>query len=468
MGSRFGNCVSRQQNADRLTYLDGAHFETGSLEQFPKQAQLMKIQLASIRTLIICCTAFAFVSFVFQPTISFSQSDNQNQWATWRGPNNNGVTEGQKVVTKWSETENVLWFTEIPGRGHSTPIIVADRIFLTTSDTGTQTQSVLCFERGDGNLLWNTPVNQGNFNPRIHQKNTHASPTVACDGERVFALFNNNGKNQLSALDLDGKILWQRHIASFKTGRPFGSGSTPILHDGLLYVPNEASSECAIICIDPANGEEVKRIDRGGKFDNYATPVIAEVAGRTQLLMSGGKRVSGYDPESCKELWSVAAKWDITCNAMVWDGDMVFASGGYPAQQTLGINAKTGKLVWEKPVKCYEQSMLIHDGRLYGLSNRGVVYCWRAETGEVLFKKRFEAPVSASPVLADGNILFTAENGNTLIIKAGTDSFEEVARNKLGNSSFASFAITDNKIYARAGFGRGAGLKEYLYCLGKE
>jgi outer membrane protein assembly factor BamB len=153
---------------------------------------------------------------------------------------------------------------------------------------------------------------------------------------------------------------------------------------------------------------------------------------------------------------------------MVWDGDMVFSSGGFPAQQTLAINAKTGQLVWDKPVKFYEQSMVLHDGRLYGLSDRGVVYCWKAETGEELFKKRFEAPVSASPVVVDGNIYFTSEKGTTLVIKAGTDEFIEVARNKLGNSSFASFAITDNKIYARAGFGRGAGLQEYLYCIGTE
>ena len=196
--------------------------------------------------------------------------------------------------------------------------------------------------------------------------------------------------------------------------------------------------------------------------------MIAEVAGRTQLLISGGAKVSGYDPESGDELWKVPAKWQVSCGTMVWEGDMVFASGGFPAQQTLAINAKTGKLVWDKPAKFYEQSMLVHDGRLYGLSDRGVIYCWRAETGEELFKQRFEAPVSASPILADGNIFFTAENGNTLVIKAGTDQFEEVARNKLGNSAFASFAITDNKIYARAGFGAGAKLKEYLYCLGKE
>lgn len=424
----------------------------------------MKIQFVKLAMILF----FTSLVFAGQTGTASAQSDTLNQWATWRGANNNGVVDDQKVVKTWSDTENVLWFTKIPGRGHSTPIIVADRIFLTTADDYAETQRVLCLDRNGGKLLWDTVVNEKGFTKRIHQKNTHASPTVACDGEKVFALFNNNGQNQLSALDINGKLLWQRHIAKFETKYPFGSGSSPILHDGLLYVPNDTKVDCAILCIDPETGEEVRRIDRGGPFSSYSTPVVAEVAGKTQLLISGGSKVSGYDPASGEELWNVPAKWEVSCGTMVWDGDMVFASGGFPAPQTLAINAKTGKLVWDKPVKFYEQSMVVHDGRLYGLSDRGVVYAWNAQTGEELFKKRFEYPVSASPVVVDGHIFFTSEKGNTLVIKAGTDEFVQVAKNKLGNSSFASFAVTDNKIYARVGFGNGEDLQQYLYCLGTE
>lgn len=424
--------------------------------------QTMKIQFTAIVTILF------FAVLAGHSNTAIAQSDSNYQWGTWRGANNNGVVEGQTVVTNWSKTENVLWSVEVPGRGHSTPIIVADRIFLTTADAKAKTQSVLCYDRNGGKQLWNTVVNEGNFNPRIHQKNTHASPTVACDGKHVFAMFNNDGQNQLAALDMDGKVLWQRHIAKYKTQYPFGSGSSPILHNGMLYVPNEANSECAIIVIDPATGDEVRRINRGGKFSSYSTPVVATVAGKEQLLISGGQKVNGYDPESGDELWSIPTKWQVSCGTMVWDGDMVFASGGFPAQQTLAINAKTGKLVWDKPVKFYEQSMVVHDGRLYGLSDRGVVYCWNAQTGDQLFKQRFEAPVSASPIVVDGHVFFTSEKGNTLVIKAGTDDYVEVAKNKLGSSAFASFAVTDNKIYARVGVKGGDGLQEYLYCLGSE
>ena len=426
------------------------------------------MKIISIQSTIVMLLASLFIgsTATVDAQSDTKAADTKSEWTGWRGPNNNGIVDGQKAVTEWSESKNVIWVSEVPGRGHSTPIVVGDQIFLTTADKGAETQSVLCYDRNDGNMLWNTEVNKGNLNPKIHPKNTHASPSLACDGKHVFAQFNNNGQNQVAALDFEGNILWKRHVAKFKTTYPFGSGSTPIIHDDLLYVPNESNAECAIIVLDPATGEEVRRINRGGKFSSYSTPVVAEVAGKTQLLISGGSKVNGYDPASGEELWSVPAKWQVSCGTMVWDGDMVFASGGFPAQQTLAINAKTGTLVWDKPVKFYEQSMIVDDGRLYGLSDRGVVYCWDAKTGKELFKQRFESPVSASPVVVDGNIYFTSEKGNTLVIKAGTDKFVEVARNKLGSSAFASFAVVDDRIYARVGKGRG--MKEFLYCLGDD
>ncbi len=391
----------------------------------------------------------------------------ENKWGEWRGPNRNGISESQQPVTSWSSTENVAWKIPIPGRGHSSPIVHEDLIFLTTSDVAKQTQSVICIDRKQQKIVWNKVVNQGNFAPKIFPKNTHASPTVVCDGKKVYALFNNNGQNQLTALDLAGEIVWQKFIAPYKTFYEFGSGASPIMHDGLLYVPNEAGKSCAIICIDPENGEEVKRIQRGS-FSSYSTPVIADVAGKTQLLISGGKKVSSYDLETLKENFKVRANWDVSCGTMVWTKDMVFASGGFPAQQTLAIDATSGKLVWDKPIKFYEQSMLVHDGRLYGLSNSGVIFCWDAKTGKEHFKRRFEKPVSASPVLANGHIYFTSEAGNTLVIKSGTDKYQEVARNNLGNVAFASFALVDNLIYTRVGVRKGKKVQEYLYCLGEE
>ncbi len=409
--------------------------------------------------------ATAVLAFFVCANICFAQ---ENVWRSWRGPSGKGIAENQTPVTTWSETENVLWKIAIPGRGHSSPIVHENLIFLTTSDVKAQTQSVICVDRDKHEIAWQKVVNEGNFNPKIYPTNTHASPTMACDGKRVYAMFNNNNQNQVTALDLEGNILWQTYVAKYVTQYPFGSGSSPILHNGLLYVPNEANRECAIIVLNPENGEEVKRIERGA-FSSYSTPVVANVAGKDQLLISGGSRVSSYDPESGKELWKVPTKWQVSCGTMVWEDNMVYASGGFPAQQTLAINADSGELVWQNGVKFYEQSMLVHDGRLYGLSESGVVFCWDAKTGSEHFKQRFQKGESASPVLAGGNIYFTAQNGATLVIKAGTDKYEEVARNNLGNVAYASFALVDNLIYTRVGKRKGKNnVSEFLYCLGSE
>lgn len=406
--------------------------------------------------------ATAFVAILVLANVCFAQ---ENEWRSWRGPNGNGIAETQSPVTTWSETENVLWKVAIPGRGHSSPIVHENQIFLTTSDVDAKTQSVICVDREKHEIVWEKVVNEGNFNPKIYATNTHASPTVACDGKRVFALFNNNEQNQVTALDLEGNILWQTFVAKYATMYPFGSGASPILHDGLLYVPNDTHGECAIIALDPESGKEVKRIKRG-IFSSYSTPVVAEVAGKTQLLISGGSKVSSYDPDTCEELWKVPTDWQVSCGTMVWEDNMVFASGGYPKQQTLAIDASSGKLVWQNNIKFYEQSMLVHDGRLYGLNEAGVVFCWDAKTGEEHFKQRFQKGESASPVLAGGNIYFTAENGSTLVIKAGTDEYQEVARNSLGNVAYASFALVDNYIYTRVGKREGKSVSEFLYCLG--
>lgn len=199
--------------------------------------------------------------------------------------------------------------------------------------------------------------------------------------------------------------------------------------------------------------------------------MVAEVAGKPQLLISGQRLVSSYDPANGAQLWTTNAKWDITCGTMVWDDERVFASGGYPAQQTLAIKADgSAEMVWDNPVKVYEQSMLAWDGYLYAHSDNGAIYCWRANDGEEKWKQRFssrKSSVSASPVYANGNIYFTAENGQTLVIKANPEKVDEIARNKLGDEAFALMAICGNQIFTRVAMIDLDGTRqEWLFCLG--
>ena len=397
----------------------------------------------------------------------------QDDWPRWRGPNGNGVAvEGQTPPTSWDEDTNVIWKTKVPGRGHASPIIIGDKIFLATAEESDESQSVVCYDRASGKRLWKTEINQGALNPKVHRNNTHASPTIATDGERVFALFNNHESIQLAAVDYNGKRVWTKVVGQFKSRLPFGFGASPIVHDGNVIVTNQNNADSAMTAYDGASGKQVWKIELPKK-GNYSTPVVANIGGREQLLISGQRSVNSYDPASGDKLWEAAGKWDITCGTMVWDDELVFASGGYPAQQTLAIKADgSGKMVWENPIKVYEQSMLLLDGHIYAHSDNGAIYCWRAKDGEEMWKQRFSSrrsPVSASPVSANGHIYLTAENGQTLVIKANHEKLEEVARNKLGDESFASMAICDNQIFTRVAIVDPNGERqEWLFCLGEE
>ncbi len=401
------------------------------------------------------------------PDADETDSQRSADWLTWRGPNRNGLATHQSPPTEWSDETNVLWKTKVPGRGHASPIIVGDRIFLTTADRQAETQSILCFDRNTGEALWSDIVHEGGLTTRIHPNNSSASPSVTSDGENVFCLFINDGQTQLTKYSLDGERVWHKILGQFRCDYGFGYGASPIIWNSKLIVSSECSSDSFMVALDPDSGSEIWRVDRPANT-SFSTPVVANVAGKYQLLLSGGKNVKGYDPETGKELWSVPADWSVTCGTMVWDGDLAFASGGFPKPQTLAIKADgSAEILWDQKVKCYEQSMLAHKGFLYGLTDAGICYCWKAETGEVQWKKRMKPKSSASPVLAGGHIYFTTEDGTCFVIKADPENYEVVATNRLGTSAFATPTFVDDKIYTRVGTSDASGRQEWLYCLGE-
>ena len=410
-----------------------------------------------IRSSLFCSLVFTCSSMV--------AAQEANDWRSWRGPNGNGITENQNPPIQWSEQKNVVWKTPVPGRGHASPTVVGDKILLATADQSAQTQSVLAFDRASGKKLWETVVHFGNLGPQVHPKNTYASQTVVSDGSHAFVVFSNAGKIWTTALNLDGKQLWQKQTATYTSNRPFGFGTSPTFADGKLFVTCVSNGDSFVVALNPTNGQEIYRIQQP-KATSYSVPVVATVAGKRQLLMSGGQQVAGYDPETGVQLWKTPARWVTSCGTMVWDGDLVFASGGYPAQQTLAIRADgSGQIVWQNPIKVYEQSMIVVDGYLYAQAEKGIVYCWRCSDGKEMWSARTRGPESASPVLAGGNLYFTNELGTTFVIKPDPKEFKLVATNQLGSSSFASMTMIDNRIYTRVA---DANRQEWLYCLGKE
>lgn len=399
----------------------------------------------------------------------------QDDWSRWRGPQGNGIAaENQKPPVKWDEQTHVIWKAKIPGRGHSSPIVVGDRILLATGDANQQTQAVLCYHRKTGELQWETVVNRGQLNPRLHPNNTHASSTVATDGERAFAVFNNRESVFITALSLDGEILWEQKVGGYDPYYKFGFGSSPVVYENLVIVANHNDGDPAMVAYQVDTGDQVWRT-KAAVGTNYSTPAVVDYRGADQLIISGLSRIAAYQPENGQLIWETPAKWQVSCGTVVWDDQRIYASGGFPPPQTLAVNRDgSGTLVWENNQKSYEQSMLLHQGYLYTHTDSGLVFCWRGEDGKVMWRTRFSSkgqiPQSASPVLANGNIYITAENGETLVFQASPEGFQEVARNQLGDQVFASMAICGNQIFQRVAKYENDStrdLQEWLYCLGE-
>lgn len=399
----------------------------------------------------------------------FPKLSAERDWPWWRGPNRDGhAAPKQNVPLQWSDTKNVKWKTPVPGRGHSSPIVVGDRVYLTTADMKQQIHSVLAFDRATGKPAWKTEVSRGGFPARNHPKNTEATPTIACDGERLFATFFHHEKVELFALSLDGKILWQQIAGPFNPRRyEYGYAPSPMLYRDSVIVAGEYDGEGFLTGLDRKSGKSLWRAARPTNI-TFSSPVVTHVGGRDQLLLSGADQVASYDPASGKPLWSAPGTTAATCGTMVWDGEILFASGGYPKAETLAVKGDgSGTVLWRNNQKCYEQSMLATGGHLYGLTDNGVLFCWRGSDGQEKWKRRLQGPVSSSPVLVGDHILWANELGTTYVFRANPEALELVAENKLGDESFASPAVCGGRIYLRTAVGTGDKRQEFLYCLGE-
>jgi outer membrane protein assembly factor BamB len=409
-------------------------------------------------------------AFVAAAILSVPGVVEADEWRTWRGPNLNGiVAAGQTPPTEWSETKNIVWKAAVPGRGHSSPTIVGDRVFLTSADERSQTQAVIGFDRKTGRQLWLTSIKPGGgFPAQIHNKNTHASPTVVSDGERLFASFCNHDIVQLVALSLDGKILWSQAAGAYRPNQyKYGYAPSPTLYGDTVIVASESDTGSFLAAFRTSDGTQVWRTVRPNRI-SYSSPVVGRVAGRDQLLISGCELVSSYDPATGKPFWSAPGTASATCGTMIWEGELVFASGGYPKKETICVKADgSGTVLWRNQEKCYEQSMLVSDGYVYAINDGGIAFCWKADTGREMWKSRLPGgPVSSSPILANGNVYISNERGTTFVFKGTPEQFLAVAQNQLGDEAFASPAVVDSRIYQRVATSARGGRQEFLYCIG--
>jgi len=393
--------------------------------------------------------------------IRFADSD----WPCWRGPQGNGVASpDQSPPLRWSKSENVVWKAAVPGRGHSSPIVVGDRVVVATADEDRESQSVLCFDRTSGAVRWQTIVHQGGLVHKGNKKTTQASPTAACDGQRLFINFLNADAIYTTALDLDGKQLWQTKVSEFATHQGFGS--SPMLFGAYVFVSTDSRSGGVIAALDRASGKIAWQALRPEKA-NYTSATVLHAAGRDQLVVHGCDLVSSFEPLTGQKLWEIEGATTECVTTLVTDGQRIFVSGGWPRKHVQAVLADgTGKTAWENTAQVYVPSMIVKDGYLFAVQDAGVATCWKADTGEEVWKQRLGGTFTASLVLVGNNLFATNEAGQTFIFKANAAQYELVAENKLGDEVYATPAICGSRIYMRVVEQTGQQRQEMLYCLG--
>lgn len=389
-----------------------------------------------------------------------------SDWPWWRGPNRDGIADPkQSPPLTWSEKENVVWKSPIPGRGHSSPIVVGEQVFLATAEPDRQVQSVLCYDRKTGKKLWQTDCHQGTFEKKGNPKSTLASSTVACDGERLFINFLHEGAIHATCLDRAGKILWQKKVCDYKIHQGFAA--SPAIYQDLVIFAGDSAAGGVIAAYKRATGELAWSVDRP-KAHNYASPIIHSVAGKDQLFLIGCDLVTSLEPATGKKNWEIKGSTTECVTSTVVVGDLMVTSGGFPKSHVAAVKADgSGKTVWESKSRIYVPSLLAHNGYFFGVLDAGVPICWKGDTGDEVWKARTEGIYSASPVLVGDLIFATTEAGVTYIWKANPKAFELIGQNNLGDEAFATPTFVDGRIYYRAAHKSAAGRQEFLYCLGK-
>jgi len=390
----------------------------------------------------------------------------ESAWWTWRGPKGNNVAASADFKQTVLSREAVLWQAPVPGRGHSSPIVTDDAIYLTTADTSAGTQSLLKFDRRNGKLLWNQLVHRGGLPKENHRKNTEASASVAFDGQRLLATFYNSDALWASAYSPDGKQLWQKSLGRYYPDRfKYGYAASPAIYKDTAIIIGEFDGPAFMTAIALASGDPVWRIERPNST-SFSSPIVANVSGRDQLLVSGQAQVMSYNPETGDLLWSAPGTAMATCGTAVWDDDNVYASGGFPQSQTVAVRADgSGKVAWQNNQKCYEQSMLCFDGHVYAVTDQGVAYCWRAKDGEMMWRERLGGNYSSSPVLVGTTIHVFNEACEAFAFEANPKLFFSRGRGKLGDEAFATPAVVGNTMFMRVARNEGATRQEYLLAI---
>jgi outer membrane protein assembly factor BamB len=445
-------------------------------------------------------TALATLGLLCETGTLSADASADAHWAQWRGPSGQGYSDDDRVPLRWSETENLLWKTDLPGYGNSTPIVWGDRIFLTAaSNSGVSAKSkprpderyLLCLRASDGKLLWQRTVYKSdNLNP-THEWNGYASASCVTDGTHAYAFFGTPG---LFCYDFDGNLVWKHTFGIFTTETGWGTGASPFLFEDLVIqncdndgakalLPGRSANQAApmaLVALDKKTGRLRWQTPRN-QGRGYSTPrLITTPEGRLDLVLNGPHGVWGYDPRTGQERWHCTR---LSTNAAgkvdemekfgepmpVSNREVLFAVSGRPGPFQairLGGTGDVTKthLVWEVRRKGHRDvaSPILWQDRIYAADRYGFLTCHDASTGKVIYNERIpgRGKALASPVAVRGKLLFLLDEGTTLVVEPG-DTFKLAGSNKLGRSEELDFtaspAIADGRLYLRS--------QSRLYCI---
>jgi outer membrane protein assembly factor BamB len=440
-----------------------------------------------------CCRDLALLIVICLSIVCRLHAQESN-WPQWRGPNSAGVSQELNLPTEWSDTKNIFWKTAIRGRGHSSPIVWGNRIFLTTSIEGAivpgaeavrhyrrgqeylhpdsvganhlYTMKLVCLDTGTGKILWEKTVYEGTVYDNRHRKNTYASATPTTDGKYVYISFEAEG---LYCYDFNGKLVWKTSLAKIAKGG-MGPGTSPVLFENLviLQCDQESGEGSFIAAVDKKSGKEVWRVPRSHRR-SWATPLLVKTARRTELIASGAESVIAYDPADGKELWRAPGVLSNPIPSPVATKDLVFVSAGSQEKCAMAIRtggsgdlSGTANIVWSyEKGTAYVPSPILYGDYLYLLTDAGAITCLEAATGKVIYQARMPvaAKFTASPVAYEGKILIISEDGDGFILKSGQTP-EVLKVNSLDEAIYASPAISAGHIFIRT--------ETTLYAIGKK
>jgi len=401
--------------------------------------------------------------------VLFTASCLAGNWRQFRGPGGLGVSDEKNLPIEWGPNQNILWKTEMPGDGSSSPIVLGDRVFVTCySGYGNGQRNsggmqdlrlhVVCVNRADGKIIWDKELQPRLPESQRVRDHGYAGPTPTTDGERLYVFF---GKSGLFAFDLQGNQLWNADVGTQTHG--WGCGTSPVLYKNLVIV-NASVESGSLVAVDKITGEEAWRSP--GMRASWNTPHLVKLKdGKQELVVSVRSSILGFDPATGTQLWTCEGVPDYVCPSVVSQADIVYAIGGRRSV-SMAIRAggrgdvtDTHKL-WETTAGSNVCSPVIHKGHLYWISDRNrAAYCLNLEDGRIVYRKRFPSQPYASAVQADDKLYIVTRRGGTYVLAAKPE-YKELAHNTLDDRSTfnASPAISDGNLFLRS--------DRYLYCIG--